>query len=51
MPSRILVRTNCTATRMNRKLSKMRPGTLEIKSNVRLIDIFYRVLTLPKVGQ
>ena len=33
MPSCILVRMNRKAIRMNRKLSKIRPGTLEIKYN------------------
>ena len=51
MPTFIPVRKNRTATRMNKKLSKMRPGTLEIKSNVRSIDILYRGLALPKDGQ
>ena len=34
MPPSTLIRMNRTATRMNRKVSKMRLGTLEIKCNI-----------------
>ena len=50
IPSCILVRMNCTTTRMNRKLSKMRLGTLEIKCDIRSIDIFHGLWPYQRLG-
>ena len=51
MPPSILVQMNHTASvnRMNRKLSKMRLGTLEIKCT-KLISTFHRIWLYQRLG-
>ena len=41
------IRMNCTATRVNRRLSKMKLGILE---TIRSIDIFHRIWPYQRLG-
>ena len=51
MPPRLLVQMNRPVTRKNRKLSKTRPGTLEIKCDVKVDRHFPWALAIPETGK